>query len=90
MSFLRRLLGRGADAEAGEPEEARPAAEAGADDAARDVTEEARDLDVRRADQARLDDLAQRQLRYARYAWTPPREGGPRRSEDDPAAGQDG
>jgi hypothetical protein len=93
VSFLRRLLGRGAEPEAGALDEAEPSpqagAGAGAEDARADETDDARDLDVLRAEQARLDDLAQRQLRYARYAWTPPRQGGARRSGDEPAAGKD-
>jgi hypothetical protein len=36
-----------------------------------------------RSEQDRLDDLAQRQLRYADYAWQPPKQGGERRAEDE-------
>jgi hypothetical protein len=42
-----------------------------------------------RAEQDRLDDLSQRQLRYAAYAWQPPRQGGERRADDDDAEGPD-
>jgi hypothetical protein len=30
-----------------------------------------------------LDELSQRQLRYAAYAWQPPRQGGDRRADDE-------
>jgi hypothetical protein len=40
------------------------------------------ELDLLRNEQERLDDLAQRQLRYADCAWEPPRQGGDRRAED--------
>jgi len=40
------------------------------------------ELDLLRSEQERLDDLAQRQLRYADYAWEPPRQGGDRRADD--------
>jgi len=40
------------------------------------------ELDLLRNEQERLDDLAQRQLRYADYAWEPPRQGGDRRADD--------
>ena len=35
-----------------------------------------------RSEQERLDELAQRQLRYADYAWQPPAKGGERRADD--------
>ena len=74
MGFLRRLFGGG---EADQSASARPfdAAEIEAD-------ERAHELAVLREDQERLDDLAQRQLRYADYAWTPPAQGGERRADD--------
>ena len=34
------------------------------------------------AEQERLDELQQRQLRYASYAWQPPDQGGERRADD--------
>jgi hypothetical protein len=46
------------------------------------VDDSAADLEILRAQDARLDDLRLRQLRYARYAWRPPRQGGERRAED--------
>jgi len=46
-----------------------------------DGTEAARELDLLRADAARLNDpLLQRQLRFADRSWTPPAEGGSRRA----------
>jgi hypothetical protein len=89
MSFLRRLFGGdGPGTPASETVDARDAqrqTEADADaevDADADTAERRRELDLLREEQARLDDLAQRQLRYARYAWQPPAEGGERRAED--------
>ena len=40
------------------------------------------ELELLRSEQERLDELAQRQLRYADYAWEPPRQGGDRRADD--------
>jgi hypothetical protein len=84
MSFLRRLLGGApgderettahadADADAAEPSDA-PGLEA---------EERARELELLRSEQARFDELRQRQLRYAGRAWTPPAQGGERRADD--------
>ncbi len=72
MSFLRRLLGREAPSESDAP----------VDDAAVDAAEREHELDVLRGEQERLDELAQRQLRYADYAWQPPAQGGERRADD--------
>jgi hypothetical protein len=72
MSFLRRLLGRDALTEPDTP----------VDDAALDAEERQHELDVLKGEQERLDDLAQRQLRYAAYAWQPPAQGGERRADD--------
>jgi hypothetical protein len=74
MGFLRRLLGGEATTRDDAPGSF-DAAEAEAD-------ERAHELDVLRAEQDRLDDLAQRQLRYADYAWQPPAQGGERRADD--------
>ena len=52
------------------------------DAAEMDADEQAHELDVLRTEQERLDDLAQRQLRYADYAWQPPAQGGERRADD--------
>jgi hypothetical protein len=75
MGFLRRLLG----GEQGSPPSETATPE---DQQAVEADEKARDLELLREDQARLDDLAQRQLRYAEYAWEPPAQGGERRADD--------
>jgi hypothetical protein len=75
MAFLRRLLGghRGSDSgEASLP-----------DPVEADASEDEHELDVLRAEQERLDELTQRQLRYAHHAWQPPAQGGDRRAEDE-------
>ena len=72
MGFLKRLLG------GAEPE---PAA-APFDAVQADADERAYELELARAEQDRLDDLQQRQLRYASYAWEPPAQGGERRADD--------
>ncbi len=74
MGFLRRLLG-------GEPPVDAP--ESTPSDAAElDAEERQHELDMLRSEQERLDELAQRQLRYAKYAWEPPAQGGERRADD--------
>ncbi len=78
MGFLKRLLGGGH----ADPADADPIAPM-RDEAA----ERAYELELARSEQDRLDDLAQRQLRYAAHAWEPPPQGGPRRADDtDPPA----
>jgi hypothetical protein len=72
MGFLKRLLG------GAEPE---PTA-APFDAVQADADERAYELELARAEQDRLDDLQQRQLRYASYAWEPPAQGGERRADD--------
>jgi hypothetical protein len=73
MGFLKRLLG------AGSPE----APESTPPDAPNDEAEERQhELEVLRGEQERLGELAQRQLRYAQYAWQPPAQGGERRADD--------
>lgn len=81
MGFLRRLLGGEATADPGTAPTFDPAEV--------EAEERERELEVLRAEQERLDDLAQRQLRYAQYAWQPPAQGGERRADDgdQPAAG---
>ena len=74
MGLLRRLFG-------GDPQpDAREASPF--DPAAVDIEERQHELDVLRGEQDRLDELAQRQLRYAKYAWQPPAQGGERRADD--------
>jgi hypothetical protein len=81
VSFLRRLFG-GAPAD----DEAASASAPAADVVVPEVDEAERDRDLLRADQARLnDELLQRQLRYADRSWTPPAQGGTRRSDDEGA-----
>ncbi len=83
MGFLRRLLG--GDPSSSSSESPPVEDQAGAD---ADAEERARDLDLLREDQDRLDELARRQLRYAEYAWEPPAQGGERRADDtDPTEG---
>ena len=74
MDKLRRLLGGGAEPASAES--------APADSSSIAADERAYELDLLRGEQERLDELAQRQLRYADYAWEPPRQGGERRAED--------
>jgi hypothetical protein len=47
-----------------------------------DADERAYELELLRGEQARLSELAQRQLRYAKDAWQPPAQGGGRRADD--------
>lgn len=83
MSFLRRLFGRTTD----EPAEPDPvtAHDAGpaAGSTSADDDERALELELARSEQARLDELQQRQLRYAKHVWTPPAQGGERRADDE-------
>jgi hypothetical protein len=84
MGFLRRLLGGGeakgtetnADAHEG-------AADTGVADVDGDAAEREHELDLMRGEQERFDELTQRQLRYADYAWQPPAQGGERRADDE-------
>jgi hypothetical protein len=73
MGFLKRLLGGTSSA----TPEAAPF-----DVAIVEAEERQHELDVLRSEQERLDELAQRQLRYAQYAWQPPAQGGERRADD--------
>jgi len=77
MEFLRRLVGSGGDGERTDATES-----VVVDQAELDRAEHDHELEVLREDQARLDELAQRQLKYAQYAWTPPPQGGERRADD--------
>ena len=86
MGFIRRLFGGGRSSEANPNpstkaiDAARPADPTGPADL--DAAERAYELEVLRQEQARLDDLTQRQLKYARYSWQPPAQGGDRRADD--------
>lgn len=77
MAFLRRLFGATSGADAPEASPPDPG-----DPTSNDAEEHEHELEVLRGEQERLDELAQRQLRYADYAWTPPPQGGERRADD--------
>ena len=81
MSLLRRLFGggRGGEDAGADREPAGPPAS----DADIDAAEQARERELLRAEAGRLDELRQRQLRYAQHAWTPPAQGGERRADDE-------
>lgn len=74
MGFLKRLLG-------GEPGQGQGSMTA-FDPVEVEAEEREHELDILRSEQERLDDLAQRQLRFASYAWQPPAQGGERRADD--------
>jgi hypothetical protein len=74
MGFLKRLLGAEPSADA--------TGSSSFDPAEAEAEERKHELDILRDEQERLDDLAQRQLRYAKYAWQPPAQGGERRADD--------
>jgi hypothetical protein len=82
MSFLRRFLGGGDETNGATP----PAGEVDATDAAdaADAAEAERlhERELMLAENERLDELLRRQLKYADRAWTPPAQGGDRRSDD--------
>ena len=81
--FFRRLLGGGRPSgDAPTPSTDAAAPTDATDPADADAAERAHELDLLREEQARLDDLAQRQLKYARYSWEPPAQGGERRADD--------
>lgn len=77
MSFLRRLLGGDQEAKATNGTE--PAADPV--DAAE--AERLHERELLRSENERLDELRQRQLKYADKAWTPPAQGGERRADDE-------
>ena len=79
MGFLRRILGGGGH---GEGPDVKATATPPTDAATIDEEERARELELARFDQDRLDDLVRRQQRYANRSWTPPAQGGERRSDD--------
>jgi hypothetical protein len=88
MGILRRLFGGG-------NERHHPARETDAEDATPtveevDAEERARELELLRGEQERLDELVLRQQRYADRSWVPPSQGGTRRSDDgEGSAGED-
>ena len=80
MSFLKRIFsGGGSGSES-------PTDEDAADPVDLDAAERAHDLELARSEQERLDELSQRQLRYAAYAWEPPKQGGEKRADDEDTA----
>jgi hypothetical protein len=82
MGFLRRLFGWDDTSNPRKEIESDPAVP---DPADLDVSEREHELEVLRAEQDRFDELTQRQLRYADYAWEPPAQGGDRRADDEDA-----
>ncbi|MDX6585526.1 MAG: hypothetical protein QOI10_4710 [Solirubrobacterales bacterium] len=88
MGFLRRLFG---GTEATGPDQAAERDDEADDDGPEvsepdldpDAAERQHELDLLRGEQERHDELTQRQLRYARYAWQPPAQGGERRADDE-------
>jgi hypothetical protein len=86
VGFLRRLLGGGdrdaAEARDGLDEPGNAGVTPSRDTQSPEDEERTHELDLLRGEQERLDELAQRQLRYARYAWQPPSQGGDRRADD--------
>jgi hypothetical protein len=78
VSFLRRLLGRGADGEAApdaEPESSLTP----------DEEERAHELELARFEQERTTDLMRRQQRYGDRSWTPPAQGTAKRADGEEA-----
>jgi len=79
MGFLRRIFGGGRSTgdenDAGDDDDRE-------DRSAADPEERQHELDVLRSEAERLDELTQRQLKYANYAWQPPDQGGERRADD--------
>lgn len=85
MSFLRRLLG-GSD-ESPETNGAAPPVD-DVDDVDAAEAERLHERELLRAESERLDELKQRQLKYANKVWTPPAQGGERRADDGDRAGE--
>jgi hypothetical protein len=85
VSFLRRLLGGGDPGGGSERLAEPPAGPAEIEDAERE-----HERLVAREEAERLDELQQRQLRYAQHAWTPPPQGGDRRADDEDSEAPDG
>jgi hypothetical protein len=90
VGFLRRLRGGKDDPSSEAARREEPAGERwshGVDDHLPDDEVE-RERALMRTEADRLDDdLIQRQLRYADRSWTPPRQGGEARSDDEQAGG---
>jgi hypothetical protein len=86
MGFLRRIIGRGRGNDGDDAASADVGDGDGEDGehASVELNAEERDheMSVLRAEAERLDELAQRQLKYADHAWQPPAQGGERRADD--------
>ena len=83
MGILRRLFGGGEAPASREETASAEATPVDAAPAAADAAERQHELELLRGEQERLDELTQRQLRYADYAWQPPPQGGERRADDE-------
>lgn len=81
MGFLRRILGGGRGDDEAEPAAGTGAAGQEVDSVEPDAEERQHELDMLRSEAERLDDLSQRQLKYADYAWQPPDQGGEERAD---------
>ena len=84
MGFLRRIFGGGGDSgdSGDDASTAGPQDDEEAGSVDLDAEERHHELEVLRSEAERMDELAQRQLRYADYAWQPPDQGGERRADD--------
>ena len=82
MGFLRRIFGggRGDDNDDASTKRVDDDAEKGSADP--DAEEREHELSLLREEAGRLDELTQRQLKYADHAWQPPAQGGERRADD--------
>lgn len=77
MKLFGRLFGRAERDDDAPREEVSPAT-----DAEIEAEEHAQTMAILRAEQERLDEFRLRQVRWARYAWRPPAQGGTRRADD--------
>jgi hypothetical protein len=84
LSFLRRLLGGSEGDSNGSTQ--RATAEPALTAAELEEAERQHELEVAREEARRLTDLQQRQLKYSDRSWTPPRQGGERRADDEDKA----
>jgi hypothetical protein len=85
LSFLRRLLG-GSEGDSNGSGTERATAEPPLTAAELEEAERQHELEVAREEARRLTDLQQRQLKYSDRSWTPPRQGGERRADDEDKA----
>jgi hypothetical protein len=82
MGFLRRILGGSRSTDDNETTAASDDDDRDAQSVEPGAEERQHELDVLRSEAERLDELTQRQLKYANYAWRPPDQGGERRADD--------